>query len=142
MTRTLLSMVGIAILSLGIYATRHLHAQNTQPAVEPVPTVDQCRKDGPAWYSKDAQLEYDKARFNSFSTGKLAETEFSKLSAHDLYVRMKDMGNCITVDPQNSERYDSSSYHYYGFIADRFMDYMERHKLLEDFMKEDAQGKR
>jgi hypothetical protein len=69
-------------------------------------------------------------------------TEWSRISAHEVYVRMTGFQACMKTYPAMDDEFRKDAYRYYGLLADRTIDYLERHHELEQFMKEDAQGLR
>jgi hypothetical protein len=106
------------------------------------PTIDQCIADAKAWYSKDADRAYDAGRTEFLNRGVPNPSEWSKISAHEVYVRMTEFQACMRSYPDISDEFRTYAYRYYGLLADRSIDYLTRHGELEQFMKEDAQGLR
>jgi hypothetical protein len=126
------------VILLAIYTARVAgHAQTAA-----APNLDQCKKDAAAWYSKDADREYDARRTEFLNHGVPNPTEWSRISAHEVYVRMTEFQTCMKTYPAMDDEFRKYAYRYYGLLADRSIDYLTRHGELEQFMKEDAQGLR
>jgi len=106
------------------------------------PTIEQCTADATAWYSKDADRAYDAGRTEFLNRGVPNPSEWSKISAHEVYVRMTEFQACMRAYPDTSDEFRKYAYRYYGLLADRSIDYLGRHGELEKFMKEDADGLR
>ena len=107
------------LLVLAIIPFNSLASQEVQHA----PTVEQCRADQRLWLT-EAQETYVPAPFM------------------ELHNRNKEMIQCETVDPYESN-------HYYNTLGEtnaekviRLHDFIDRHNLGSQFVAEDAQGKR
>jgi hypothetical protein len=95
--------------------------------VEHAPTVEQCRADQRLWLSK---MEAD----NSVA---MADVTAKTLGAWE-----NEMGKCQAVDPQNRHVYYSTNAEAVSAEAIRFIHFLKRHDLWEQFNDEDAAGKR
>jgi hypothetical protein len=111
----LLVLVLVSFNSLGSQEVKH------------APTVEQCRADQKLWLSK---LEEP----NDAGTSNVS---FNELSAWGT-----EMGDCATVDPSLSSRYrNTETEAAYGRLT-RLENFISRHKLIDQFIAEDLQGKR
>lgn len=93
------------------------------------PTVEQCRADQRLWSS----AMQDDATFAKV---------VSKLSAEILAQRMSQMRDCFAVDGENSRDYFVVNAGYGTELGTRYKDFIARHRLMTQFVTEDAVGKR
>jgi hypothetical protein len=97
--------------------------------VEHAPTVAQCQADQRLWLSK---LEDD-------GNGRhgLDDVTFRTLN-----IWKKEMRQCEVVDPENSQKYYNTLSEAMVAIATRELSFIVRHGLADQFIAEDAAGKR
>jgi hypothetical protein len=98
-------------------------------AQEHAPTAEQCDADLRLWASQASTLD--------------------KLPYKEVEAREQEMFNCGgSVNSQTQQgfikakSYDSASNLYRGEMGERLSDFLVRHNLIEQFLAEDAQGKR
>ena len=106
------------LLLLGI-PLQAIHAQEVQHA----PTFDQCFADQKLWLS-EAQETYVPAPFT------------------ELYKRNAEMAECEKVDSSGLNRYYNTMGENNAEKVLRLRHFLERHNMYQEFLTEDAQGKR
>ena len=117
--KVLLLAVAVAILVASL-ASGH-PTQN----VEHAPTVEQCRADQAYWFSKlerthgTDDITYDNLR--SWHT---------------------EMNKCAVIDPPKEWKYYNTMSESDAEVATRLMRFVNRHNLWQQFLDEDAAGKR
>jgi hypothetical protein len=90
------------------------------------PTVEQCRADERLW-----------------STQLIENPGIIKSLRHDqLNDRMLEMANCAAVDRDRESVYAETAARFNMKLMVRLFDFIKRHKLLDQFMAEDAAGQR
>lgn len=100
------------------------------------PTVEQCRADRALWFSKisdDAKAEE--------AEGLRAPVAHS-VSFQQLNFCILEMHDCARIDPESNDLYYKTSGDAGVTANDRLMNFLVRHNLLNQFLAEDAQGKR
>jgi hypothetical protein len=95
--------------------------------VQHAPTVDQCRADQRLWLSK---LEVPKG-------AGVANVSYKELDGW-----FQEMYGCESVDPQHKIQYFNTWSETTIKQQMRLEDYLNRHRLYDQFVAEDAQGKR
>lgn len=100
------------------------------------PTPEQCRADYRVWTAKGADLK----------------TRFNNVSYHELVRRSSVMNDCAKADPEAMQHFAEdyvrlgleSNISYIGLGAvfstlahDRMLEFLVRHRLMAQFMKED-----
>jgi hypothetical protein len=95
------------------------------PAQDHAPTVDQCRADQRLWSS---QLD--------------TPEEVNALSFRKLNKRSEEMAACSTVDEEHPTSYSLTGARLTLQKESRLFDFVTRHKLFDQFLAEDAAGKR
>jgi hypothetical protein len=88
-------------------------------------SVDQCRADQRLWQAKLEIVE-----------------GFPAVSAKELAVWVKEMGECQKIDPALREAYARTRCEAIGAQAIRLFRFIQRHNLIDQYFAEDAQGKR
>jgi hypothetical protein len=111
----LLVLVLVSFNSLGSQEVRH------------APTVEQCRADQKLWLSK---LEEP-------GSTSLANVTFNELNGWG-----KEMSDCGKVDPEFHFRYYNTDGEATNEQVLRLEHFLDRHNLFDQFIAEDAQGKR
>ena len=95
-------------------------------AQDHAPTVEQCRADERLW-----------------STQLTENPEIIKSLRHDqLNDRTLEMANCAAVDRDRQSVYAETAARFNMKLMVRLLDFIKRHKLLDQFMAEDAAGQR
>jgi hypothetical protein len=102
----------------------------TQDSVKHAPSIEQCKADRAVWFSK-LQLSV-----GTGATGKLDEGIDTLLAWQD------EMGECMEVDKQNRALYINTLAGIRDEMGIRYMHFIERHHLSEQFNAEDAAGNR
>lgn len=95
-------------------------------AQEHAPTVQQCQADQRLWFD---QLSKESA-------------DVSRLSIQQLNTRSKEMTDCGTIDEDHLAAYDRTAAEFHFAIESRLTNFLTRHKLMAQFLNEDAVGKR
>jgi hypothetical protein len=90
------------------------------------PTAEQCRADQRLWQSQVDDMP----------------EEISKVLFQTLTDRGHEMADCIVVDGSYWESYSHTAVALHIQQSRRLMHFLERHKLLKQFVAEDAAGKR
>lgn len=99
-----------------------LRATEPQQTLEHAPTVEQCQADQKIWLTEMTQ-----SNDQSFST---------------LGQRFTEMRQCIELDPAHNTRYYNTGSQALYLQALRETDFLTRHNLYDQFIEEDAEGKR
>ena len=99
-------------------------AQDTNPALTVHLTVEQCRVNQRSW----AVL--------------INEPTLRQVTFAQLALLNNDLRTCGQLDPAFSSHYESVNARIHSETAMRYFDFMQRHKLYNQFLAEDAQGKR
>jgi hypothetical protein len=95
--------------------------------VEHAPTVAQCQADQRLWRAK---LEGDQG------------FDLKDVTLNTLAHWEAEMVKCEAVDPPNQSRYFNTDVEAVAAESHREFDFIKRHGLLEQFVKEDAAGQR
>lgn len=104
--------------------------------VKPAPTVAQCRSDQRLWFSKisdDAKAEEAEG---------LREPVAASISFQQLNFLILQMHDCARIDPEFKKEYYETSGDAAVAANNRLVHFLYRHNLLDQFITEDAQGKR
>ena len=107
----------IAIIALIMLST-------TARVQEHAPVAAQCQADKAVWLEQ------------------LSRAETTKLLVPELSSRMWEMASCQAVDPPNSADYVKISANYLMAMDVRYQDFVKRNNLVQQFLQEDAEGKR
>ena len=108
--------------------------------VQHAQTTEQCRADEHLWTSQ--LIEYYKAETETMKNRSPNRSDLVNVSFKELAGRSVEMGTCAAVDPSYTERYSDAGTGLQAVIADRFAHFLERHNLMNQFLDEDAAGKR
>ena len=93
--------------------------------VEHAPTVAQCQADQRLWFSK------------------IEEGDSPRLPTYDVLAQWdSEMTDCLKVDPSNTIRYYNTGGEIDAITEMRLEHFLLRHQLWQEFMAEDAAGKR
>jgi hypothetical protein len=109
----LLVLVLVSVNSLGSQEVKH------------APTVDQCRADQQLWLSKIEDFT------SSQSVGYELATGWGFV-----------MEGCEKIDPDHLDRYYNTEVEIAVLRVTRLYRFLERHNMYQQFLAEDAQGKR
>ena len=104
--------------------------------VKHAPTVEQCRTDQKLWFSKienDAKAEAAEG---------LREPVAASISFQQLNFCSLEMHDCARIDPEFKKEYYQTSGDAVGTANNRLVHFLYRHNLLNQFLAEDAEGKR
>ena len=96
-----------------------IHAQ-----VQHASTVEQCRAD------------------QKLVLSRLNSNERTLVSYKEGYGWFLEMQDCISADPENQSRYYNTMIETSNMLNTKLQSYLKRHNLWDQFMAEDAQGKR
>lgn len=96
--------------------------------IEHAPTVAQCQADQRLWLSEIEANDKD------------SSVQLPDMSV--LHQWLREMNNCITVDPENKTRYYNTVGEIDAEMLLRTESFIRRHALWSKFMGEDAAGKR
>jgi hypothetical protein len=108
--------------------------------VQHAPTLAQCRADEHLWTVE--LTEYYRAETDTLTNGTINHSSLAGISFKELNERAVEMGSCIAVDPANTERYSNVGMGLTAITGDRFGHFLLRHNLMNQFLDEDAAGKR
>lgn len=111
-------------------------------AQDHAPTTEECRADAALWGDREARTEYNESQTAYVRDGTQNKTGIARLPYRAISARMNEMIDCTKVDGQHSDTYDELQKFYFGVIADRWYDFIKRHKLMNQFMQEDEKGMR
>ena len=104
------------------------------------PTVETCRADVALWYDANAATEYLKAETLHKSDNIKNLTPIAKLQLYEVKARGLELRDCQSVDKPQFENYFEAADFYYIVMVDRYGSFLRRHHLMEQLMREDAQG--
>ncbi len=99
-------------------------------------TVEQCRGDQKSWLSRisdDAKVEEAEG---------LREPVAASISFQQLNLCSLAMNDCARIDPEFKKEYYQTSSDALSIANNRLVHFLDRHNLLNQFLAEDAQGKR
>jgi hypothetical protein len=105
----------LLLITLSFGATPQQHA----------PTAEQCRADAAVWWE------------HSQPKGTMSDVAFTELSA-----RLSEMYDCMTVDKASSKTYNDAFLMIHSEMGSRWGNFIRRHNLQQEFVKEDAAGMR
>lgn len=128
----------LSCLLVFLFSPRLLASEPQQHA----PTLEVCRADAAVWYDRDAATEYLKAETLHKSDNVKNLTPTAKLALIEVKARASEMFVCAKVDEPRSQSYLEAADFYYIVMVDRYGDFIRRHHLMEQMMREDAQGLR
>ena len=121
-----LVLLGCVMFACGALVASLASARPRQ-AVEHAPTVEQCRADRAYWMSKIEQPDGKGTNDVVFETLRGWQSEMSK---------------CEVVDPENYGKYYNAGSEAIAESASRTLAFISRHNLVNQFLDEDAAGKR
>jgi hypothetical protein len=108
------------LLAVLITPLQFIHAQE----VKPKPTVEQCRADQQLWLS-DLKWHFPVSAPYTELDRRVGETYF-----------------CELADPASVDKYVNTRAELYAEQTNRFVAFLQSHGLYNQFVAEDAQGKR
>ena len=107
-----------------VIAALVMFSATTTRVQEHAPIAAQCQADKAVWLQ---QLNHEE-------TTKLLVTELSS--------RLWEMAACQAVDPPNAGDYVKASTIYLMAVDVRYQNFVKRNNLVQQFLQEDAEGKR
>jgi hypothetical protein len=107
-------------LLLRLIPFQSIHAQEVQHT----PTVSQCRADQNSWLAK------------------MMAMDIADVSYKELIGRLNEMGDCARLDPERYNDYLRTQALLGVHMSQRETNFIHRHNLWDQFLAEDAQGKR
>jgi hypothetical protein len=107
----------------------------SQDQIEHAPTPEQCRADAAAWDIPEHLI------FEHDAFEKLVNMH-SDASARVLDARRAELAECEKTDRMHATRYSLGATAYVVAEMIRLGDFMHRHNRMDEFYKEDDQGKR
>jgi hypothetical protein len=116
-------------------------------AQQHAPTAEVCKADVAVWYNAEMATEYYKAQQALVEDTAPNRTDIAKLPVQEVIARMNEMYDCARadvpegVDPQTN-RYFQAGHFYHEVFSSRAMQFIHRHGLWDEFLKEDSSGKR
>ena|ERR1017187_914202 len=113
---------------------------STSLSQDHAPTAESCRADQALWGATHTETEYNEAETRHVQDGTPNRTEIAELNISQLKQRMAEMYQCSDV--VEMEPYHSTGNFYYGVISDRYAAFLRRHGLMNQLIREDAEGKR
>jgi hypothetical protein len=108
------------LLLLMVIPLQLVHSQEAKHAL----TVEQCRAD------------------QKLVLSRLKSNERTLVSYKEMDGWFLEMQNCISVDPENQLRYYNTMSETSAMLNMRMQSYLKRHNHWDEFLAEDAQGKR
>jgi hypothetical protein len=109
---------------------------------EPAPTPNRCRTDAALWATRKTQNDYAEATGATMRSGIPNQNEINLLPIKEIMRRETEMIACTSADSQSLETYMEGAYFYHRVRTDRYIDFVFRHGLIQQFLDEDAAGKR
>jgi len=116
---TKLSKKKVWLLLVIVAPLQFIHAQ-----VQHALTVEQCQAD------------------QKLVLSRLNSNERTLVTYKEGYGWFLEMQDCLSVDPENQARYYNTMSETSAMLNTKVRSYLERHNLWNQFMAEDAQGKR
>jgi len=110
-------------------------------------TLDKCHADARLWSNSDMQSAYKKAQLEFWDTGTKNEAEFALIPFKLLLVRDFEMAECVQIESRSITLeqfriYSSAEMFIESVINDRYLAFVKRHNLRDQFIKEDEAGER
>jgi hypothetical protein len=127
-------LLALFFVSLALSASQRAVSQDHAP------TVEQCRADRNLWSSQ--MRDYLQAEGDRMKSGTPNHTEIMKLKLSQLLVRFTEMLHCEAVDPSEASEYYSVVEQLELAHEDRYMLFVQRHKLEAQLFQEDDAGLR
>jgi len=104
------------------------------------PTLDVCKADANLWDNQGDFQAYKDNRTKIIIAGR-DETPLGRISTNELVERTSEMADCYEETDGGSIYFIVRDF-YEGVIADRYEDFIVRHHLVDQFDREDKEGKR
>lgn len=133
-----LAILVLLFLSLNPFTTKAQQAQEPKHA----PLAAQCQADVRVWYSDQMFIDYNEAQAEWHRHSIPNHKTPSEVGVRELRARQNEMGQCMSVDPQNESLYLEAFRFYFGVFTDRVVEFMDRHGLRKQMEREDAAGLR
>src|ERR1017187_5172934 len=116
---------GVAVLALVTLALL-----STINAQEHAPTLAVCRADVAVWGNVQAETDYNNAETARVTNDVPNRTAIAKLSVKEVISRIREMVQCIDVDPDQEDSYYNVQEFYHSVQADCWRAFIVRHQLL------------
>jgi hypothetical protein len=130
MTTIVVTMASLLFTPVRLRAQEHAHS------------VESCRADLAVWGKKGDENDYREQEARQLHGGAKNDNPLTKVTVQELVLRMGEMGNCRIVDKSQEQQYLDVLKFYSSIISDRMRNFLQRHNLVEQFLKEDAFGER
>jgi hypothetical protein len=115
------ALLGCVMFACGVLAAS-LAAGKPAQEIKHAPTVEQCQADGRLWFSK------------------LEDSLTSSVSYNTLVDWSSEMRDSSKVDSVHHDLYDNVVSEAIGTIVSRYVNFVQRHHLYEQFVAEDEAG--
>lgn len=111
---------------------------------KPVPTAAQCETDAQTWGNRQKYQQYLDAedKYRDQHKRNPNSTELARLAMAEVFARLKEMTACADIDPKRYRSYSDVTEIYEHIWGDRMVNFLGRHDMWEQFLKEDAEGYR
>jgi hypothetical protein len=111
---------------------------------EHAPLLATCEADVALWYSENEFTDYLNSESALMRDGTPNKTSLNLLSISEVIARHEEMGKCWSMTHREIFHQADNSYVgiYTGIYTDREHNFIVRHKLMDQFLSEDADGKR
>lgn len=135
-----LEWMSVGILALATFVSGGFAQQSQEP--QHAPTIEVCKADVAVWWTDYIVDQYENSENELASTGKYLRNPAGDLPITEVSARMNEMHNCARVDAHDRATYTSAWEFYYGVAMERWRQFVVRHGMRDQFMKEDAEGLR
>jgi hypothetical protein len=141
-------MAALPLAGLLLYCLLNVSASTTaasrtrQQQMQHAPLPEQCRADFALWYNINLDIEYTNAEAAHISDGTPNRTETNKLHLTEVNERTRELLDCRKVDSSRQDDYLEAVKFYQEIVANREYNFIIRHDLWNQLMREDAEGKR
>jgi len=105
-----------------------------QGQTEHAPTIEQCRADQRLWRSQQDDFF---AKENGGNEAAANGTDVGRVTFDTLNTRAREMNDCVSVDPQNTEKYRDVRNDFEFMQHNRLVSFLKRHDLWRQFIEED-----
>jgi hypothetical protein len=126
----------VAIVFFLLVLAAPMRAQDIKHA----PLATQCRADVALWNNSQEIDAYYAAVTAHVRYGTPNRTDTNRLSLKEVYARVQEMTDCVSVDPPHFNEYVSVQGFYITVTSDRYFSFIQRHNLIKQLRAEDAAG--
>jgi hypothetical protein len=112
------------------------------------PALEQCRADGMAWQKIDLAIEDASQKISQGPLGSdlnkldAARNYWRRFPASEISRHDEEMESCYKLDPQNGKTYLFDDVYLEAEENNRYFHFLLSHKLWNEFVADDAEGKR